>query len=347
MKKTAILAGLLSGLLFGIATPFSKLLLTNLNSFQLAGLLYIGAGLAMVPAIIKTGSQIQLLFKRNNLIRIIGIIFFGGLLGPLLLLFGLRAANAASVSIWLNLELVATALLGVLVFKDNLDKFTWVGVFLTVCAGVITSFGEGVSGLASAFLITGACICWGVDKHLTALTDGVTPQVVTFVKGIMAGTINFVIGCFIAVSPLIVNNIFAALVVGGFSYGLSIVLYVTSAQSIGATRGQILFSTAPLWGIILSYIFFKDSFHWTHLISLLLLTLAVIAINIISHKHAHQHVAQEHIHYHRHDDGHHNHTHDDGSTNSDKAHSHLHTHSPIKHDHPHFPDLHHRHKHQI
>ena len=59
-------------------------------------------------------------------------ILFGGLLGPLLLLIGLRAANAASVSIWLNMELVATAILGVLIFKDSLDKFTWIGVILTL-----------------------------------------------------------------------------------------------------------------------------------------------------------------------------------------------------------------------
>lgn len=190
MKKIAIIAGLLSGLLFGIATPFSKLLLTNLNSFQLAGLLYIGAGIAMIPAIMKTGSQIRLLFNKNNLIRTLGIILFGGLLGPLLLLIGLRAADAASVSIWLNMELVATAILGVLIFKDSLDKLTWIGVTLTVCAGVITSFGEGVSGLTSALLITAACFCWGVDNHLTALTDGATPQAVTFVKvGIICLTI--------------------------------------------------------------------------------------------------------------------------------------------------------------
>ena len=120
MKRTAIIAGLLSGLLFGIATPFSKLLLTNPNPFQLAGLLYIGAGIAMIPSIIKTGSHIKLLFNKNNLIRTLGIILFVGLLGPLLLLIGLHAADAASVSIWLNLELVATAILGVLIFKDSL-----------------------------------------------------------------------------------------------------------------------------------------------------------------------------------------------------------------------------------
>lgn len=346
MKKIAIIAGLLSGLLFGIATPFSKLLLTNLNSFQLAGLLYIGAGIAMIPAIMKTGSQIRLLFNKNNLIRTLGIILFGGLLGPLLLLIGLRATDAASVSIWLNMELVATAILGVLIFKDSLDKLTWIGVTLTVCAGVITSFGEGVSGLTSALLITAACFCWGVDNHLTALTDGATPQAVTFVKGIMAGLVNLIIGISIADKPFLIDaNILGALIVGGFSYGLSIVLYVTSAQNIGATRGQILFSTAPLWGVILSYIFFKDTFHWTHIISIALLTLAVVVINLITHKHEHQHDALEHIHYHKHNDGHHYHIHKNESLDTNKGHSHLHKHEPITHVHPHYPDLHHRHKH--
>lgn len=343
MKRTALLAGLLSGLLFGIATPFSKLLLTDLNSFQLAGLLYVGAGIAMIPAIIKKGSQIKLLFDRNNLIRTLGIILFGGLFGPLLLMMGLRAADAASVSIWLNMELVATAILGVLLFKDSLDKFTLIGVVLTVCAGVITSMGEGISGLTSALLITAACFCWGIDNHLTALTDGATPQAVTFVKGIMAGVVNLVIGTTIADTPVVFNTILAALIVGGFSYGLSIVLYVTSAQNIGATRGQILFSTAPLWGVILSYIFFRDSFHWTHLISILFLILAVVAINMTSHKHLHQHNKLEHIHYHKHNDGHHNHTHENFDAN--KGHSHLHSHDELMHEHPHYPDLHHRHKH--
>lgn len=345
MKRIATIAGLFSGLLFGIATPFSKLLLVNFNSFQLAGLLYIGAGIAMVPAIIKKGNQIKLLFRKNNLIRTLGIILFGGILGPLLLLIGLRAANAASVSIWLNLELVATAILGVLIFKDNLDKFTWIGVLLTVCAGVITSLGAGVSGLTSALLITAACFCWGIDNHLTALTDGATPQAVTFVKGIIAGLVNLTIGISISSTPVMINSIFAALAIGAFSYGLSIVLYVISAQNIGATRGQILFSTAPLWGVVLSYVFFQDAFHWTHVIAILFLIIAIIVININSHKHIHQHEMLEHIHYHKHDDGHHDHIHEDESKNIDKGHSHLHIHSPIIHEHPHYPDLHHRHKH--
>ena len=346
MKKIAIITGLLSGLLFGIAAPLSKILLLDYNSFQLAGLLYLGAGIAMIPFVIKDKGQIKLLFNTKHRLRTIGIVFFGGVLGPLLLLMGLKAANAASVSIWLNMELVATALLGILIFKDNLDKFTWIGVVLTFSAGISTSMGEGVSGLVPALIITAACVCWGIDNHLTAITDGVSPQIVTFVKGLMAGSVNLLIGISISEFSYLSEGIIYALIIGAFSYGLSIVLYVTSAQNIGATRSQILFSTAPIWGIILSYIIFKDSFHWTHIISIVLIALAIIAINMLSHKHSHIHIRTGHIHYHKHNDEHHNHLHNEEDWSKEKGHSHSHTHEPLEHDHSHYPDLHHRHNHE-
>jgi hypothetical protein len=44
-----LLLALVSAALFGAATPASKLLLVSLEPFQLAGLLYLGAALAMVP----------------------------------------------------------------------------------------------------------------------------------------------------------------------------------------------------------------------------------------------------------------------------------------------------------
>lgn len=345
MKRIALITGLASGFLFGIATPFSKMLLDGLNSFQLAGLLYLGAALAMVPFLLKKGRRILLLFRAESMPKTLGIIFFGGFLGPLLLLIGLKTANAASVSIWLNMELVATAILGVLLFKDTIDRTTWIGVILTLAAGVITSLSEGLSGVTSALLITAACFCWGIDNHLTALTDGATPQAVTFVKGLVAGSVNLGIGYLISNQSIFFASVSTALIVGAFSYGLSIVLYVTSAQNIGATRSQILFSTAPLWGVVLSYLFLHESFEWVHLLSIVLLTLAVIMTSVVTHNHLHAHVAMEHIHVHRHQDAHHEHMHDGEDVPIGKWHTHRHVHDPIMHDHAHYPDLHHRHKH--
>ncbi|HOX92694.1 MAG TPA: EamA family transporter, partial [Spirochaetales bacterium] len=114
--------GLLAGILFGVATPVSKILLSSMNSFQLAGLLYIGAALAFLPYVAKNRlkelSWIRATAKKKS---IVGIVVFGGFLGPLFLLLGLSLARSSSVSVWLNMELVATAILGVAFFKDHLD----------------------------------------------------------------------------------------------------------------------------------------------------------------------------------------------------------------------------------
>jgi len=141
----------------------------------------LGAALVIFPYIFRKESNLKLLYQSGSWAKTIEIIFFSGFAGSLLLLVGLKTANAASVSIWLNMELVATAILGVLIFKDALDRDTWIGVVLTIAAGIITSIGEGSSSITSGLLIIAACICRRIDNHLTALTDGASSQTVIFV----------------------------------------------------------------------------------------------------------------------------------------------------------------------
>jgi hypothetical protein len=162
----------------------------------------------------------------------------------------------------------------------------------------------------------------------------------------VAGSVNLMIGCFIAGQTMVFGNVVPALVVGVFAYGISIVLYVTSAQNLGATRSQILFSTAPIWGVLLSYLFNHEPFQWVHLISIILLGIAVIMTSRLSHKHFHTHMFIEHVHFHQHTDGHHDHSHDDEPVQDVTWHSHGHIHDPSTHEHSHYPDLHHRHGHK-
>jgi drug/metabolite transporter (DMT)-like permease len=345
MKIRSVLIGLLAGLLFGVATPLSKIILSQLNSFQLAGLLYLGAALAFLPYIIKNRKiEFKTLRQTGKKKYLGGVILFGGILGPLFLMIGLRTANAMSVSIWLNMELVATAILGVLLFKDNLDRYAIIGILLTLCAGIIISSQESSSGITSAIFILLACICWGFDNHFSAVIDGVSPQTITFVKGTFGGITNLTIGLFLSNWEIQLSYIPAALLIGIFSYGISIVLYVISAQNLGATRSQILFSTAPFWGIFAAWIFIGEPITMVVVIAFSILVLGIVFTNISSHGHGHTHKSMVHIHLHSHDDGHHNHIHERDGEKSLK-HSHLHEHKGIKHTHKHYPDLHHRHDH--
>jgi drug/metabolite transporter (DMT)-like permease len=345
MKGRSVLTGLLAGLLFGVATPLSKIILSQLNSFQLAGLLYLGAALAFLPFIIKNRKIEFKALKQTGKKRYLGIVILcGGILGPLFLMIGLKAANAMSVSIWLNMELVATAVLGILIFRDNLDRYAVIGILLTLCAGIIISSQESSSGIVSAIFILLACISWGFDNHLSAIIDGVSPQTITFVKGVFGGITNLTIGMFLNNWQIQLSYIPAALLIGVFSYGLSIVLYVTSAQNLGATRSQILFSTAPFWGIFAAWIFLGEPLTLIVLISFSILAAGIIFTNIVSHGHTHYHKGMVHIHRHSHNDGHHDHFHEGLEENSPN-HSHIHEHNEITHTHKHYPDLHHRHEH--
>jgi len=340
----SILIGVVSAALFGVATPLSKILLTNLSQFQLAGLLYLGAGVAMLPfVVLRRRKSPRKPVNGKNAFRLGAAVLFGGCLGPVLLLSGLASAQAASVSLWLNLELAATAVLGFLLFKDHLDLFGWLGVGGALLAGVLVTVHEGSAGILPALLVALACVCWGLDNNFTALIDAFTPQETTFAKGIIAGAVNFVIGTFTVGRLPAPGPGLASLALGAACYGGSIVLFITAAQRIGAARGQVLFASAPFFGLLFSFLLLPEEPSGLQAVAAVLLlgSIGLMLRARHSHRHLHDHVV--HIHTHRHDDLHHAHAHP--GTPTGLAHSHEHSHDAIEHEHPHFPDLHHRHGH--
>ena len=341
----AIAMAILAAALFGAATPASKLLLSDLTPFQLAGLLYLGAALGVVPAARREGGmRLPDRGDRVNRLRLLGAIISGGVVAPVLLLLALRTAEATSVSLWLNFEVAATAVLGVLFFREHLGALGWGGVAAVFAGAAILSLPGGVAGLEAGLLVLLACLCWGLDNHLTALIDGITPSQSTFWKGLAAGITNLAIG--LALDPLSAGllAVLAALFVGVWAYGASIVLYIRSAQSLGATRAQIAFASAPFFGVLFSILLLGETLAGAHLVSGALFIAGIALFMIERHAHAHAHQAMEHEHPHRHDDGHHDHGHPDLPRGI--VHSHRHRHAPMTHTHPHWSDLHHRHDHE-
>jgi len=342
LKYPVILLALLSAALFGITTPVNKFLLSDINPFLLAGLLYLGASIGLFPVILVR-KELPHLFKlnRSNQLRLSGSVILGGILGPILILSGLKFSSASSVSLWLNMELAATTVLGFLFFKDFLGLKGWAGVCLALLSGVILTVSEGHSGIISAILVGSACICWGFDNHFTALIDGISAVQSTFIKGIFAGTINTAAGYYLSNQPLAPQFLFYALILGSVSYGLGIVLYIISAQKLGAIRSQIVFSSAPFFGVFFSVIFLSENINMLQFVSFSLFVFSIALFMLEKHEHLHHHHEIEHTHFHRHDDLHHEHHHEKEVS----YHEHLHRHNEDEHAHPHMPDMHHRHKH--
>lgn len=327
--------------LFGASSPASKALLGSMSPLTLAGLLYLGAALGVLPFAFRSGPRSQ---RRSgkNLLRLGGVVLFGGVLGPALLLVGLARAPAASVSLWLMLETPATALLGWAFFKEHLDRRTVAAVVLVTAASALLAGAPGTALIPSTLLVAGACACWGLDNNLSAVIDGFTPAQATLAKGVVAGTVNLVLGLIIETPTFSAANLGAALLLGALAYGASIVLYVRGAQQLGAVRSQLLFSSAPFFGVVLAWVALREPVLTSQLVASMLMVAAIVLLHRDRHAHAHAHEPMTHTHWHRHDDDHHDHDH---VTAVRGGHVHEHEHQRTSHSHPHPPDLHHRHRH--
>ena len=323
--------------LFGASTPAAKSLVDAVGPVMLAGLLYAGAAVAVLPSALRRRRRRRA--SASGTWRLLGAAASGGILGPCFLLTGLSMAPAGSVSLWLTLETVATAVLARWWFREHLGVRGWISVSLVVVASIALSahlqLGTAVAWVALA------CLAWGLDNNLTAVIDEYTPEQITLVKGATTAVLLIPVGTGLGGRASLPEAL-TGLGIGALGYGLSLVLYVAGAQQLGATRSQVVFSTAPLFGLAAAWMVLGEVVGWPHGLAAALMATALWLLHRENHEHTHQHEPAEHTHWHRHDDGHHDHGHCGSGSG---WHLHEHRHEWVRHRHPHRPDLHHRHRH--
>lgn len=336
----------MAALLFGASTPAASVLARDLSPLVLAGVLYLGAAIATLPWWFSNPPTRVALQQGAPMISV--AIVVGGAVGPALLVAGLVDTPASTASLLLNSELVFTVIVAATLFREHLGRAMVVSALLVTAASTLLVWQPGVPFGWRSLLIIGACACWGVDNGATARIDQVSPHHVTFLKGLVAGTVNLVLG--LAVTGTVgieASSVIWALVVGAAGYGASITLWVRGAQQLGAARAQVIFATAPFVGATLAWVLLDESLRPVHVLAAAVAAAGVTVSLRSAHEHAHQHVTITHDHRHDHrqgrDDGHHHHLgHDDAGHGG--VHSHVHHHQPEVHGHRHLPDLHHQHR---
>jgi drug/metabolite transporter (DMT)-like permease len=329
----------IAAILFGASAPLAAELADDLSPFALAGLLYVGAALAVLP--IAGRSRPRRDAVRRGRARLATAVVLGGAVGPVLLAFGLRAASPATSSLLLNLELVFTTIIAGLVFREHLGSRVVAGTGAVVAASVVLAGGGDTDVRWGALLIAGACLCWAIDNCVTAALDEFAPAHITLVKGVVAGGANLAIGLAADGTPAL-GDVAALLVIGAFGYGVSITLWVAGARELGAARGQLVFATAPFVGACVAWTVLGDDVSARAVIALVVAAAGVLLVVRSDHAHEHSHEAITHDHEHEHGDAHHDHAHAEGFAG---RHAHEHAHVAVTHVHPHLPDVHHRHAH--
>lgn len=344
LHKKAIFLALLAAALYGMSAPFSKLLLGDIEPLLLAALLYLGAAFGMVLIMLArkitgwTGEEGVLTLK--DLPYVIAMVILD-IIAPIALLYGLSVSSAATVSLLNNFEIVATSLIALLIFKENIGRQMWYAIFLITLATLLLSLdlNQAIILNHGAILVLLATLAWGLENNCTKKLSIKDPLMVVLIKGTGSGLGALLLAIIFGELSATFITVVLGLLVGSLSYGMSIFFYIHAQRELGAARTSAYYAIAPFIGVIITLVMFKEFPSVQFYIALFMMMVGSYFAVTQRNNHQHHHKPIVHEHAHSHDDGHH--THD----NSSVTHSHVHRHNAIDHQHEHTPDSHHNHRH--
>ena len=264
MKKNLPIAfAVVAALFYSLNAPLSKLLLEEVSSTMMAGLLYLGAGGGMlVLAIIRKaagdgGKEFHL--TRKDLPYTLAMVILD-IAAPISLMAGLRLTNAESMALLNNFEIVATSLIALIIFKERIGLKLSLAIVLITAASIMLS-ADDISRFSfspGALLVILASIFWGFENNCTRMLSKSDPIEIVAIKGFGSGTGSLLIAFFMKESPPSFTLVVSALLLGYVSYGLSIFFYVYAQRYLGAARTSAYYALNPFIGVLLSLIIFKE-----------------------------------------------------------------------------------------
>ena len=277
MRKGIILA-ILAAVLYAVSSPFSKILLNEMPPTLMAGFLYLGAGIGMsLIAISRRVRQVEtteIHLSKAEMPYIVAMILLD-IASPICMLIGLNATTAANASLLNNFEIVATALIALVIFRECISKRLWMGILFVTLSSVILSF-EDVTSLefsyGSLFVLL-AAVFWGLENNCTRKLSSCDPLEIVLLKGIFSGTGSIVIGLVIGERLMNLWSVIAVMAVGIVSYGLSIYFYVHAQRLLGAARTSAYYAVSPFIAAFLSILIFGQIPEVTYFIALILMAI--------------------------------------------------------------------------
>ena len=329
-KTTAIIYALLAAIFYAINVPISKVLMKEVGPTTMAALLYLGAGIGIgiLSLFNKKDRMNSEKLSKKDLPFVIGMIVLD-IAAPIFLMLGISYGSSANASLLGNFEIVATTVIALFIFKENVSKILWTSIALITLSSILLSF-EGTESFSFSYgslFVLAATVCWGFENNCTRNISSKSTYEIVVLKGIFSGIGALVIALIKSESMPDIWNIGAALFLGFVAYGLSIFLYVRAQNVLGAAKTSAYYAVAPFVGAFLSFVVLREQLSWIYFMALIVMICGslLVVVDTLSRNHAHEH---QHIFTHTHDGITHTHT---------VIHSHEHNHylTDNKHDHHH------------
>jgi drug/metabolite transporter (DMT)-like permease len=278
-----LLYALIAAALFGAAVPLSKAILrSGWGELLLAGTLYLSSGLGLLSLrlVFKAGDPL----RRDDLKWLLPVILFGGIAAPVALMYGLTFTTGYAGALLLNLETVFTAALAFTVFREKVSARDKLLIGVLIVGACVVGAGtandkESPRPILGALLVAAACFGWGLDNNFTQKISDRDPLQIASIKGLVAGTVNLIIGYIVGQSPpFAFGSIAIAAAIGLLSYGASLALFVLALRKVGSSRTSALFATSAVSGVLVAWLILGEQPQWSVFLGGAIMVTAVIVM---------------------------------------------------------------------
>lgn len=260
VNRKAAFCAAAAAALYALSAPLSKLLLKGVGPVMMAAFLYLGAGLGMSVVTRGRISRNEQKLSKKDAPYTVAMVALD-IAAPILLMLGLKTANASNVSLLGNFEIVATALVARFAFGERIDRRLGIAIALVTIASMMLSAdgGDCLSMSRGSIFVLLACVCWGVENNCTRRLSAKDPARIVAIKGIFSGTGSLIIAFAAGESLPGIADALMTMALGFVAYGMSIYFYVYAQRHLGAARTSAYYALSPFIGAGISLIIFKDA----------------------------------------------------------------------------------------
>lgn len=280
-NTTAVLYAILAAVFYALNTPFSKLLLDKVPTTFMASFLYLGAGAGVGIMYIfhfKKENKVERLEKKDLPYTISMVLL--DIMAPIFLMIGISIGSSSNASLLGNFEIVATALIALLIFKEKVSGKLWTAIAFITVSSIILSF-DGIGSLEfsfGSFFVLLATVCWGMENNCTRNISGKSTYQIVTIKGLCSGAGSFIIATAVGEKLPDIKYILCAMLLGFVAYGLSIFTYIRAQRYLGAAKTSAYYAIAPFIATALAFIVNREKITASYLVALMFMIVGSVYV---------------------------------------------------------------------
>jgi drug/metabolite transporter (DMT)-like permease len=258
---------LFAAVLFGSVFSLAKVPLATIDPLALTAVVYTISGLALIP-FAKGSFTFE---RKDDYFYVLIVTIFGGVLAPMLLMYGLQQTAASTAAILTNGEIVFTIALSSIFFGEKPHGRVGLFAVILVVIGLIIATTEDLRALESVvrlnagnIMILASMLMWAIDNNFSRrLTSRASPAKIALVKSLSGGLVLIGIALALGKGSIITEIKFDmwVLIVGisiaGF--GGALLLFLEGIKRIGTVKTMSMFSLTPIFGIVLAALTLGES----------------------------------------------------------------------------------------